>query len=97
MYTDTEETEGVLLVRLNISNLNTLLPVHSLGYALALFWNFGHLMPIRPNRFSVPHDRLFLDALERDLKREKMGQEPTTVVTGLFPVRIFLPVLNYYE
>ncbi|KAI0702639.1 hypothetical protein C8Q76DRAFT_697727 [Earliella scabrosa] len=32
--------------------------------------------------FSVPHDRLFLDALERDLKREKMGSEPTTVVTG---------------
>jgi len=32
--------------------------------------------------FSVPHDRLFLDALERDLKREKMGQDPTTVVTG---------------
>jgi transcription factor STE12 len=32
--------------------------------------------------YSVPHDRLFLDALERDLKREKMGQEPTTVVTG---------------
>lgn len=29
--------------------------------------------------FSVPHDRLFLDALERDLKREKMGQEATTV------------------
>lgn len=29
--------------------------------------------------YSVPHDRLFLDALERDLKREKMGQEPTTV------------------
>lgn len=28
--------------------------------------------------FSVPHDRLFLDALERDLKREKMGQEATT-------------------
>ena len=24
--------------------------------------------------YSVPHDRLFLDALERDLKREKMGQ-----------------------
>ena len=34
------------------------------------------------DRFSVPHDRLFLDALERDLKREKIGQEPTTVVTG---------------
>lgn len=32
--------------------------------------------------FSVPHDRLFLDALERDLKREKMGQEPTTHVVG---------------
>jgi len=32
--------------------------------------------------FSVPHDRLFLDALERDLKREKAGLEPTTVVTG---------------
>ncbi|RYP67307.1 hypothetical protein DL771_007325 [Monosporascus sp. 5C6A] len=29
--------------------------------------------------YSVPHDRLFLDALERDLKREKMGQEATTV------------------
>ncbi|KAL4255168.1 STE12 transcription factor family protein [Pleurotus pulmonarius] len=32
--------------------------------------------------FSVPHDRLFLDALERDLKREKMGQDPTTKVIG---------------
>lgn len=30
----------------------------------------------------MPHDRLFLDALERDLKREKMGLEPTTVITG---------------
>lgn len=30
----------------------------------------------------MPHDRLFLDALERDLKREKMGLEPTTVVVG---------------
>ena len=28
--------------------------------------------------YSVPHDRLFLDALERDLKREKMQQEATT-------------------
>ena len=38
---------------------------------------------LRPHRrFSVPHDRLFLDALERDLKREKMGLEPTTAVTG---------------
>ncbi|KAL0952869.1 hypothetical protein HGRIS_007088 [Hohenbuehelia grisea] len=32
--------------------------------------------------FSVPHDRLFLDALERDLKREKMGHDSTTEVTG---------------
>ncbi|KAK3070371.1 Transcription factor mst12 [Teratosphaeriaceae sp. CCFEE 6253] len=32
--------------------------------------------------YSVPHDRLFLDALERDLKREKMGQEPTTVAVS---------------
>lgn len=28
--------------------------------------------------FSVPHDRLFADALERDLKREGMGQPSTT-------------------
>jgi len=32
--------------------------------------------------YSVPHDRLFLDALERDLKREKAGQEPTTVAVA---------------
>ncbi|KAJ6550833.1 STE like transcription factor-domain-containing protein, partial [Mycena vulgaris] len=32
--------------------------------------------------FSVPHNRLFLDALERDLKRVKMGLEPTTHITG---------------
>jgi transcription factor STE12 len=32
--------------------------------------------------FSVPHDRLFLDALERDLKREKMGQEATTAAVS---------------
>lgn len=29
--------------------------------------------------FSVPHDRLFLDALERDLKREKINLEPTSI------------------
>ncbi|KAJ3055415.1 homeodomain transcription factor ste12 [Rhizophlyctis rosea] len=28
--------------------------------------------------YSVPHDRLFMDALERDLKRESMGLEPIT-------------------
>jgi len=32
--------------------------------------------------YSVPHDRLFLDALERDLKREKMSQEPTTMAVS---------------
>jgi transcription factor STE12 len=32
--------------------------------------------------FSVPHDRLFLDALERDLKREKVGQEATTTAVS---------------
>ena len=32
--------------------------------------------------YSVPHDRLFLDALERDLKREKMGQEATTAAVN---------------
>ena len=32
--------------------------------------------------YSVPHDRLFLDALERDLKREKMGHEATTVAVS---------------
>ncbi|KAF2747737.1 transcription factor steA [Sporormia fimetaria CBS 119925] len=32
--------------------------------------------------YSVPHDRLFLDALERDLKREKAGQEATTVAVS---------------
>ncbi|WVQ83978.1 hypothetical protein IAT38_006123 [Cryptococcus sp. DSM 104549] len=38
--------------------------------------------------FSVQHDRLFLDALDRDMKREKSGQEPTTVVCGE-PARSF--------
>lgn len=32
--------------------------------------------------YSVPHDRLFLDALERDLKREKMGHEATTMAVS---------------
>ncbi|KAJ7437620.1 STE like transcription factor-domain-containing protein, partial [Mycena galericulata] len=32
--------------------------------------------------FSVPYDRLFLDALERDLERERMGQESTAQVMG---------------
>lgn len=29
--------------------------------------------------FSIPHDKLFADALERDLKREFNGQNPTTI------------------
>ncbi|SAL99293.1 hypothetical protein [Absidia glauca] len=29
--------------------------------------------------YSVPHDRLFLDALERDLKREKLALAPSTM------------------
>eukprot|EP00835_Amoeboradix_gromovi_P004080 NODE_299_length_11430_cov_0.261054.p1 type:complete len:421 gc:universal NODE_299_length_11430_cov_0.261054:6725-7987(+) len=29
--------------------------------------------------YSVPHDRLFVDALERDLKREALGISPTTM------------------
>ncbi|KZP27471.1 hypothetical protein FIBSPDRAFT_730753, partial [Athelia psychrophila] len=32
--------------------------------------------------FSMPHDRLFLDALKRDLKHERMRLEPTTAITG---------------
>ncbi|KAF7729978.1 homeodomain transcription factor ste12 [Apophysomyces ossiformis] len=32
--------------------------------------------------FSVPHDRLFLDALERDLKRENSGVDPTSVAVA---------------
>ncbi|KAF7345230.1 hypothetical protein MSAN_01899600 [Mycena sanguinolenta] len=42
--------------------------------------------------FSVPHNRLFLDALERDLKREKMGLEPTTQVGPFFT--LFLPAVH---
>ncbi len=38
--------------------------------------------------FSVPHDRLFLDALERDLKREKEGMQTTTEIIGE-PARSF--------
>ncbi|KAJ3106411.1 homeodomain transcription factor ste12 [Phlyctochytrium planicorne] len=36
--------------------------------------------------FSVPHDRLFMDALERDLKRESLGIEPTTVAINPLPL-----------
>ena len=43
---------------------------------------FPPMLHFTQSRFSVPHDRLFLDALERDLKREKMGLDPTTHVVG---------------
>jgi len=36
--------------------------------------------------FSVPHDRLFLDALERDHKRESEGKEPSTVTLQSAPL-----------
>ena len=53
------------------------------GLLLVIQFNFSFSTRLSISfRFSVPHDRLFLDALERDLKREKMGLEPTTVVTG---------------
>ncbi|OBZ69401.1 hypothetical protein A0H81_10607 [Grifola frondosa] len=43
--------------------------------------------------FLVPHDRLFLDVLECDLKREKMGFESTTVIMGE-PAQSFTYGLN---
>lgn len=43
--------------------------------------------------FSVPHDRLFFDALERDIKRESMGTEPASVVTNE-PALSFKPNLS---
>jgi len=36
--------------------------------------------------FSVPHDRLFIDALERDHKRESEGKEPSTVALQSAPL-----------
>jgi len=36
--------------------------------------------------FSVPHDRLFIDALERDHKREAEGKEPSTVTLQSAPL-----------
>ncbi|KAI7853046.1 STE like transcription factor-domain-containing protein, partial [Circinella umbellata] len=42
------------------------------------------------NWFSVPHDRLFLDALERDLKREKLGVDPTSLAVANPAVSISL-------
>jgi len=36
--------------------------------------------------FSVPHDRLFIDALERDHKREAEGKEPSTIALQSAPL-----------
>jgi transcription factor STE12 len=49
-------------------------------------------------RFSVPHEHLFLDALERDLERDKMGQEPTTHIVGeLAGSFTYYPKKSLYE
>jgi hypothetical protein len=45
------------------------------------------------HRFSVPHDRLFFDALERDIKRESMGTEPASAVSNE-PALSFKPNLS---
>lgn len=42
--------------------------------------------------FNVPHDKLMADALERDIKREKLGQQPTSVA-----VREPALLFNYVE
>ncbi|KJA26646.1 hypothetical protein HYPSUDRAFT_198905 [Hypholoma sublateritium FD-334 SS-4] len=57
--------------------LNTSLPA-VLGYTFYTTQVIG---------FSVPHDRIFRNALERNLKREKMGTEPTTHIEPIRAVR----------
>jgi len=57
-------------------------------FFLVLLSHMGHCLTDVCNRFSVPHDRLFLDALERDLKREKMGSDSTTQITGTHQLSI---------
>lgn len=42
--------------------------------------------------FNVPHDKLMADALERDIKKEKLGQTPTSVA-----VREPAILFNYIE
>ena len=46
------------------------------------------LQPTNAAQFSVPYDHIILDALECDLKREKMGIEPTMHIVGE-PARSF--------
>ena len=42
----------------------------------------------------VPHDRLILEGLERNLKREKMGTEPTTHIAN---ASVYYPSKSFYE
>lgn len=69
---------------------------------LDLLFKFGCIRTQKKQKvffwFSVPHDRLFLDALERDLKREKDGMPTTTEVIGE-PARSFKydPTRTLYE
>eukprot|EP00834_Sanchytrium_tribonematis_P002111 NODE_59_length_28102_cov_0.971110.p8 type:complete len:481 gc:universal NODE_59_length_28102_cov_0.971110:2055-613(-) len=44
--------------------------------------------------YSVEHDRLFVDALERDLKREALGVPPTTITVKPPPGQILTEMLN---
>jgi hypothetical protein len=76
VYQDAKEAKGVLLVSRQVDDED---------YRLALTFTFAR------RRFSVPHDRLFLDALERDLKREKEGMATTTEIIGE-PARSFRSV-----
>ncbi|KAJ3114150.1 homeodomain transcription factor ste12 [Phlyctochytrium bullatum] len=46
--------------------------------------------------FSVPHDRLFMDALERDLKRESLGIEPTTIPLTPMPLNATLELAKQH-
>lgn len=69
---------------------------------LDLLFKFGCIRTQKKQKvffwFSVPHDRLFLDALERDLKREKEGMPTATEVIGE-PARSFKydPTRTLYE
>jgi hypothetical protein len=53
---------------------------------LDLLYKFGCIRTQKKQKvfywFSVPHDRLFLDALDRDLKREKIGIKSTTTAVA---------------
>ncbi|ORZ15802.1 hypothetical protein BCR42DRAFT_491816 [Absidia repens] len=66
-------------------------PVQNLKkFEEGIFSDLRNLKPGVFNWFSVPHDRLFLDALERDLKREKLGTEITSAAVALPALSITL-------